>query len=403
MEATPDERHDGGRGSVWLLRQLAEPLPSIAEIVQRDEHVRLLVWQGERPPEWQQTRVGRPPAGRAPGGGRRYGWEVTVARPKDPREYPRTVTVVDPRLLWTLLRAREDVVVGFELNLATLLAVISKLRPGRRVLAMIEGDLNLLGATGSAGMKVALRRLIARFVDVFNANSPAAVAYLQQVLRVPPHKIVEGWWMAGLSEGDRPTAPERRVPGPEGPLFVTAGQLIPRKGVDLLLDAVARYRAEVGPCRLRVIGDGPQHDALQAQAERLGIAGIVDFAGRVSREQMTKHLRDADLFVFPTLYDLIGRVVVEAITVGTPVAASTLSGGAGVLVREGDNGVLMDPRDPDALLDALRRGSDPDVNARLREGALRAGAGVTVEAAAANLLRAVRLTRTGVRDRAAAR
>ena len=392
MDATAGGRHDGGKGCIWLLRQFSEPLPTIAGLVQREEPVRLLIWQGQRPPEWQQTRVGRAPATGA--AGRRYGWEVTVGRPKDPREYPRTVTVVDPRLLWTLLRAPQDVVVGFELNLATLLAVLSKLRPGRRVLAMIEGDLNLLGATGSARAKVALRRLIARFVDVFNANSPAAVAYLRQTLGVPAHKIVEGWWMAGLSERERPAAPERRVPGPEGPLFVTAGQLIPRKGLDLLLDAVARYRAEIGPCRLRVIGDGPQRDALRAQAERLGLADAVDFTGRLPHEQMTKHLRDADLFVFPTLYDLIGRVVVEAITAGTPVAASTLSGGAGVLIHEGENGVLMDPRDPGSIVDALRRGADPAINATLREGALRTGAGVTPEVAAANIVRAVRLART---------
>jgi hypothetical protein len=54
----------------------------------------------------------------------------------------------------------------------------------------------------------------------------------------------------------------------------------------------------------------------------------------------------------------------------------------------------MDPRDPGSIVDALRRGADPAINATLREGALRTGAGVTPEVAAANIVRAVRLART---------
>ena len=55
-----------------------------------------------------------------------------------------------------------------------------------------------LGRTGTAGAKVALRRLAARSVDLFIANNPPARDYLIETLKVPRSRIVTGWWLAGL-------------------------------------------------------------------------------------------------------------------------------------------------------------------------------------------------------------
>jgi glycosyltransferase involved in cell wall biosynthesis len=166
-----------------------------------------------------------------------------------------------------------------------------------------------------------------------------------------------------------------------------------------LIDGIARYRRDVGPCRLLLVGDGPERAALQAQVERLGLDDV-DFLGVVPHEQMDKLMRSCDLFAFPTLFDLVGRVSVEALSVGTPVAASTLSGASGVLVRDGVNGVLMDPRDPASVTNALRRGLDPAINAQLREGARATSAHITPEVAAQHILTAV--WRAGGRPRAGA-
>jgi len=389
--------HRAGDRVLCMSRTYNVPLRYILGPLRERIDVRLMLWEEAPAQDWESL----PARSRGHDGDveRAYAHEIHIGRPNDEREYPRTVTFVSPRMLWDLLRAPERVVLTRELNLATLYAVMSKVRRGRRVVAMVEGDFTLLGTTGSASYKVALRRLVARFVDAFVANSASATEYLTDVLNVPRRRIVEGWWLAGMPReaGDEPGQPTQPVGRP--PVVLAGGQLIPRKGFDLLIDGIARYRRDVGPCRLLLVGDGPERAALQAQVERLGLDDV-DFLGVVPHEQMDKLMRSCDLFAFPTLFDLVGRVSVEALSVGTPVAASTLSGASGVLVRDGVNGVLMDPRDPASVTNALRRGLDPAINAQLREGARATSAHITPEVAAQHILTAV--WRAGGRPRAGA-
>lgn len=366
------------------------PLRYILGPLRERSDVRLMLWEQATAPEWE---LGDRSAGADHDVARGYAHEIHIGRPSNGREYPLTVTFVSPRMLWDLVRAPEHVVLTRELNLATLYAVMSKVRQGRKVVAMVEGDFTLLGTTGSAAFKVALRRLVARFVDVFVANSAGATAYLTDVLNVPRRRIVEGWWLAGMPQTASDVPEPAAQPVGRPPVVLAGGQLIPRKGFDLLIEGIARYHRDVGPCRLQLVGDGPERAALEAQVQRLDLGDDIEFLGIVPHEQMDKLMRSCDLFAFPTLFDLVGRVAVEALSVGTPVAASKLSGAAGVLVRDGDNGVLMDPRDPAAVADALRRGLDPATNARLREGARATSAHITPEVAAQHILTAVWLAR----------
>lgn len=384
--------HGPHDGVLCMSRTYNVPLRYILKPLRERIDVRLLLWDEAPEVDWESVQS------RSTGGDhdieRVYAREINVGRRSDDREYPLTVTYVSPRMLWDLLRAPERVVVTRELNLATLYAVLSRIRPGRRVVAMVEGDFTLLGTTGSASYKVALRRLVARFVDVFVANSAGATEYLTDVLNVPRRRIVEGWWLAGMPQAASDESGLTAQPVGEPPVILAGGQLIPRKGFDLLIEGIARYRRDVGPCRLQLVGDGPERAALEAQVQRLDLGDDVEFMGTVPHEQMDKLMRSCDLFAFPTLFDLVGRVAVEALSVGTPVAASKLSGAAGVLVRDGDNGVLMDPRDPGAVADALRRGLDPATNTRLREGARATSAHITPEAAAQHILTAIWLARS---------
>ena len=79
-------------------------------------------------------------------------------------------------------------------------------------------------------------------------------------------------------------------------------------------------------------------------------------------------------FVFPTLQDFIGRVVVEALTTGTPVVVSPMTGAVGTIVHDGVNGIVVDPRDARALAAAMHRAADPETSRALREGVRRTNA-----------------------------
>ena len=184
-----------------------------------------------------------------------------------------SVKVVSPRLLRELARAPEDVLVIYELGLVGLYAGLSKLFRPHKVVSLVEGDYRHIGRTGSAFLKVVVRRLAARFVDVFVANNPPARDYLIRTLNVPEEKIIVGWWLAGMP-ADLAAHPPAAAPDPEGvPLFVCAGRLIPQKGTDLVIRALAVYRRRFGPCVLWIIGDGPERESpgrAQPSARRRG-------------------------------------------------------------------------------------------------------------------------------------
>ena len=166
-----------------------------------------------------------------------------------------------------------------------------------------------------------------------------------------------------MPPGQKARVPPNAPTVPEGiPRFVCAGRLIQPKGVDLLIQAIAAYRREFGPCALWIVGDGPEKSSLAELARRLEVDDAVAFLGTVDHEGLKGALDACDVFVFPTLRDLTGRVAVEALTAGVPVVVSPMTGAAGTIVQDGVNGIVVDPRDTHALAEALHRAADPQTS-----------------------------------------
>ena len=153
----------------------------------------------------------------------------------------------------------------------------------------------------------------------------------------------------------------RRIPLAEATDLVYAGVLIRRKGVHLLLDAFARL--DHPRAQLHLLGH-PENDdyadQLKKQAQDLGIAGRVDFRGAVSQHELATYFGSARAMVLPSLSEGLGRVVVEAMLTGTPVIGSRV-GGIPDLVRDNENGYLVESGDVDALAAALGRIFTADV------------------------------------------
>ncbi len=130
------------------------------------------------------------------------------------------------------------------------------------------------------------------------------------------------------------------------------GRLIPHKGVDVLLEAVA----DDDRMDLDVFGAGPELDRLRADATRLGIADRVSFHGHVDEGSIPAIYPAIDVLAVPSVpmpgwLEQFGRVVVEAQASGVPVVASA-SGALPEVV--GDEGLLVPPRDPDRPPDRPR-------------------------------------------------
>jgi glycosyltransferase involved in cell wall biosynthesis len=124
---------------------------------------------------------------------------------------------------------------------------------------------------------------------------------------------------------------DSRSPNPGAKLeLIFVGGLVPRKACDLALRAAAPLlRSNLA--RFTVVGDGPERDRLKQLAKSLGIEKAVSFHGWLSHAEVLKHLRSADVFVFPSLRDNGAGVVFEALGTGAvPVVADF--GGPGDIV-----------------------------------------------------------------------
>lgn len=164
----------------------------------------------------------------------------------------------------------------------------------------------------------------------------------------------------------------------ERPELIFVGQLIPRKGVDLLLMACATLMKDHPDMRLTLIGVGEQADMLQALACDLGLGEKVHFAGMTPAREVMQRLQSATALVLPSRWDGWGVVVNEALSMGVPVIVSDRCGAAD-LIKDGYNGYIFhseDAADLTARLRQLLEHSNPTV---MRSQAWAASKAVAVE------------------------
>jgi len=159
--------------------------------------------------------------------------------------------------------------------------------------------------------------------------------------------------------------------GLDGDVLAFAGRLGPQKSVGTLLDAI-RGVADV---TLVIAGDGPERGTLELRSHELALNGRVRFLGSVPRATVLRLFRAADASVLPSAWENFPHTVVEALAVGCPVIATSV-GGVPEVVVDGENGLLVDPRDAPGLARAIERFfSDADLRTRLAAGAAPSVAG----------------------------
>lgn len=138
------------------------------------------------------------------------------------------------------------------------------------------------------------------------------------------------------------------------PAFVVGcvGRLSPVKGIEYLLQAVSLlvHEREMQSIQVVIVGGGPLQRSLETLAQNLAISGHVRFLGE--RHDVPSLLRLFDVFAMPSLHEGIPMALLEAMRAGCPVVASAV-GGIPEVIRDGNDGVLVPPKDPSVLAHAI--------------------------------------------------
>jgi glycosyltransferase involved in cell wall biosynthesis len=152
------------------------------------------------------------------------------------------------------------------------------------------------------------------------------------------------------------------------PVLLCPAHLIERKGQQYLLEALRMLRERGHSVQLRLAGAGDMRGFLESLVSRYGLGDAVEFMGQVQHAGLLQLYEEGaiDVVVLPTLHEGIPVCLMEAMAYGVPVV-STMTGGIPELLRDGA-GILVKPRNPAALADAIERVlCDPGLRKRLAE------------------------------------
>jgi phosphatidylinositol alpha-mannosyltransferase len=212
----------------------------------------------------------------------------------------------------------------------------------------------------SAGFKVRrigaglVRRMYGHYLRKIHGSialSEAARAtfepYFPGDYRIIPCGVDTETFHPGVEPIDIPGSPRNRI------LYL--GRLDQRKGLMNLLHAFAIVKRAVKDASMIVVGKGPLERQNRLLARKLGIAGAVAFMGYARAADIPRYYASCDLYCSPALGgESFGIVLLESMAVGTPVAASRISGYDQV-ISDGRNGLLFDPQDPADMAQTIAR------------------------------------------------
>jgi len=291
--------------------------------------------------------------------------------PQPPTSILRYLTIftLSPLLLlYLVLRHDGKILVAqspFEGAIGAWVKLVSRLF-GKRLFLIIENhnnfeeDVFLQRNIPLKGVYKAIMLGLARFAfrhgDAVRVISSSTIARAKHYAPDLPQVRFMTW-----SNTDIFQQTQRTVPINAAQDIVYAGVLIPRKGVHHLLTAFAQL--DHPSAQLYLVGH-PENAAyageLEQQAQDLDIRERVHFVGNVTQQGLADYFAKARVMVLPSLSEGLGRVVVEAMLLGTPVIGSRV-GGIPDMITDGENGYLIEPDDVESLTDALRKIYEADV------------------------------------------
>jgi len=182
-----------------------------------------------------------------------------------------------------------------------------------------------------------------RHVDCFIATTHSQRQYLvQQGVASDRISIIPNF-------SHLPAVDKVNMPRNDPMQFVGYGRLVRKKGFHILLESFRRYLDHGHKAYLVIGGDGPEAESLRAQCQALQLESVVTISGWVT--DIEDFLKNADVFVLPSLDEPFGIAVLEAMAMGVPVIATTTDGPSEILNAQ--SAFLVSPGDVESLVAAM--------------------------------------------------
>lgn len=196
-------------------------------------------------------------------------------------------------------------------------------------------------------------RLLWRRPDALVAVGHAQAAAIRQLYGIPEDRLRVLW--NGTDARQAETAAELRplIDGCNAPIIGSISTLIPQKGLSDLLAAAKILAGGGRKFRLLIVGEGHLRAGLEAQARELGLQEFVRFAGWV-QQAAQRALPACDIFVQSSHWEAMSVVVLEAMAAAKPLVITSVGENSRVVLNE-QCGLVVPPRNPQALADALGR------------------------------------------------
>ncbi|MDR3579653.1 MAG: glycosyltransferase family 4 protein [Oryzomonas sp.] len=263
-----------------------------------------------------------------------------------------TNTIRFPSGLFKALRDVDpQVIVAYEFRTECMLAALYSLISGCRYITWSDTIVLLENRLGN--LRKIVRRALLYLSNALIGSSSDTLDFFNKAYAYPVSKT----FLSILSAHIDPfaacadeTSFERASDGVIR--FIYVGQLIPRKGVDLLITAFAALKRDIPNICLDIVGVGRDADSLKKMTDDLGCSNEIKFKGFMEPNRLAEEFISHDIFVFPTRLDVFGLVVAEAVACGLPVICSCHAGAARDFVR--GNGIIVDPEDSAEFVQAMR-------------------------------------------------
>lgn len=283
--------------------------------------------------------------------------------------YNRGIILVSPKVIFPLLKFKPQVVYVSSFSLWTLLAILFKPIGRWRLILVYESSSPNVDFRDD-NFRTTVRRWMCRFCDTFISNSRRGRDYLIEVLGVPAENVLDRPYMVPDTRVLLQRQGEMEIGESQmkRPIFLCVGLIVARKGTKYLLEACAMLKQQgYENYTLVLVGDGEQREEMQAYAREQGIGDRIIWTGWLEYGKLGAYFRAADVFVFPTLEDTWGVVLLEAMAFGKAILCSKWAG-ASEMVVEGENGYIFDPYQPETLAEKMREMLDnPDRVAAMGE------------------------------------